>query len=330
MDLLSGMRAGDRFGEALAGGDFDGTTFTDLAIGIPFGDVPGARDGGQVLVLFGQEGVGLALGGFRIFNETELNAQGLVGFRAEAGARFGTALAAGDFDGDLSDDLAIGVPLRNLVVGTRVQSQAGAVWVIHGPVDRTATVQFWSQSVVFPGSTAANEANGTGSPVELGDRFGAALAAGDFNGDALKDLAIGAPDEDIRVSQGDVVDAGAVIVLYSSARGLSISQRAPDLWHQGRFGAGDAELSDRFGASLSAWNFGRNEEVLRADLAIGVPFEDLPVSDQLVEDCGQVNVLYGSSINNGLATANVQRWHQGSHVNLGGRETGDGFGSAVY
>ena len=58
---------------------------------------------------------------------------------AEAADLFGFALAAGDFDGDLFDDLAIGVPGEN--------SGAGAVNVLYGSSDRLRSFndQIWAQ-----------------------------------------------------------------------------------------------------------------------------------------------------------------------------------------
>ena len=69
-----------------------------------------------------------------------------------------------------------------------------------------------------------------GTP-ELHDHFGAALAAGDFNGDGAEDLAIGVPDEDLALSE----NAGEVDVVYGLAvTGLSTTAggRAPQRWHQ--------------------------------------------------------------------------------------------------
>jgi hypothetical protein len=338
---------GKRFGEALAAGNFDGDgdNVSDLAIGIPHDDFSGVADSGTVEVKFGR-----LAGGFTGGLSTTLIPENMVspafpGAASQTRAQFGRALAAGDFDGDTIDDLAIGSPLRNAAGGL---TDAGAVWVIQdillnggipGP-----PIQFWEQSRVFPGATVNAEFNGAGSPTEAGDRFGAAMATGDFNRDGRSDLAIGSPLEGVRVRRDvvvgrpvfDIPRAGAVTVIYGATSGLSISARAPQLWHQELIRAGDAEENDQFGASLTAWNFGRNElvpgirtPVATADLAIGVPLEDLPVNGRSIEDCGQINVIYGSFIN-GLTNTSAQRWHQGSHPNMGGREAGDRFGAALY
>jgi hypothetical protein len=349
--ILGNSIGGDLFGAALAGGDFDGDGVTDLAIGIPLKSVPGTatqgggllNDAGKVLVLFGSSGVGLVTTLSRSFDETDLF-EGAVfgaGDRSQAGARFGSALAAGDFNGDGRDDLAAAAPFKTI----RGLPQAGGVWVVFGAINTASgTNQFWEQSLIFPGSTAINERDGDGSPTEAGDLFGAALAAGDFNGDGRDDLAIGAPFEDVLVQRsansfGTVVDAGAVTVVYGSATGLSIAGRAPQLWHQQSINIEEeAEAGDRFGSSLTAWNFGRNETrqvctpvcfrvpVLTADLAIGVPFEDVGS----VVNAGAVNVIYGSFSANGLTFSSDQVWTQNSPGVPGASQTNDRFGGAVY
>ena len=51
----------------------------------------------------------------------------------------------------------------------------------------------------------------------------------DFNGDGFEDKAIGVPYEDI----GSIVDAGAVHVIYGSARGLNATAVLPyQFWTQ--------------------------------------------------------------------------------------------------
>ena len=83
----------------------------------------------------------------------------------------------GDFNDDGYDDLAVGVPYED--VGAI--ANAGAVNVIYGSPNglTPAGDQLWHQD--SPGILGRAEAN---------DRFGAALAAGDFNGDGLTDFMI--------------------------------------------------------------------------------------------------------------------------------------------
>lgn len=50
--------------------------------------------------------------------------------------------------------------------------------------------------------------------VESGDRFGSALAAGDFNGDGKDDLAVGMPGENF----GGATETGIVEVLWFEER----------------------------------------------------------------------------------------------------------------
>ena len=87
-------------------------------------------------------------------------------------------------------------------------------------------------------------------------------------------------------------------------------------------------------ASLTAWNFGRTAH---ADLAIGVPDEDILVSlggtlgqiqVELRADAGQVRVIYGSA--DGLGVTGAHVFHQNSAGIADSVEAGDRFGAAVY
>jgi hypothetical protein len=51
---------------------------------------------------------------------------------------------------------------------------------------------------------------------EYFDRFGHGFARGDFNGDDIDDLAIGAPTESLNSANGPISYAGAANVIYSS------------------------------------------------------------------------------------------------------------------
>ena len=308
----------DRFGATLTSGDFNGDTVSDLAVGVPGEDLGTTiLNEGAVATILGRDGVGLTPENDRLISANT----GIPGIpRPANNDNFGSVLAAGDFNGDTISDLAIGVPLKD-VNGTN----AGGVYVFMGNVIPTGLgggVQFWNQNRVFPNANPLDR-----KISEAGDQFGAALAAGDFDGDGRSDLAVGVPLEVVTSfrfgsSPVNIDRAGEVDVIYGSSTGLSITGRAPQVQHQDQVNIEeDAEALDRFGSSLTAWNFGNGAQ---ADLAIGVPFED--VSGQ--QDAGAVNVLYGSPT--GLTFSRDQLWSQNTGGVPGASEAGDHFGKALY
>ena len=198
-----------------------------------------------------------------------------------------------DFNDDGFADLAVGVPEED--VGAA--GAAGAVNVLFGSADGLQA----SADVFFQGS------GGVGGALEDGDRFGSAVAEGDFNGDGIFDLAVGAPGEGI----GALGDAGAVTVLFGSDLGLTTTG-SQTLFQGGSGVAGTAEGGDGFGLSLATGLLAGDDF---ADLVVGVPFEDVGSTVR----AGAVNVLAGSS--GGLVN--------GSLVTQGNPEQTDVFGSAV-
>lgn len=123
---------------------------------------------------------------------------------------------------------------------------------------------------------------------------GGGAAKGDFNGDGIGDLVVGAPFEDV----GTVDDAGSVHVIYGTDTGLSatgnqlLHQDAPNV-------ARSANPGDKFGWALAAGHF--NDDTY-SDLAVGVPGED----NLSLLNVGAVQVFYGSAT--GLRTDNEQSW----------------------
>lgn len=289
----------------LAAGNFRvNSTVADLVVG-----VPDEYSGSGSVYIIGGSPSGLGDAGVQILSQ---NTAG-VGGSAEAGDQFGRALATGDFDADLRDDLAVGVPFEDLTNNS--QADAGAVQVFFGNI--FGGNDFVDAHDVFITQT---DLPSLGSSVEAGDRFGWALAVGRFDSDGFDDLAIGVPGEDI----GSIVDAGVVDVLYGSLTGPSFTR--VQTWHQDVTGITDfAEAGDQFGYALSAWNYGKDS---RSDLAIGVPFEG--INGQ--EDAGAVHVIYGSP--GGLTSTGDQFWHQDVPGTQDGvkdtAQPGDRFGQALY
>ena len=278
-------------------GDLNRDGYADLAVGAPGEDVGGAADAGVVHAIFGSA-AGLSSTGNQVWSQDSAG----IADAAESGDGFGAALTGGDLNGDGAGDLAIGVPSESVLT----TAGAGAVNVIYGSAGGLASAgnQLWHQNSA-----------GIADAAESGDRFGAALADGDLNGDGAGDLAVGAPSEGVGTQAG----AGAVNLIYGSAGGLASA--GSQLWHQNSAGIAEGvESADRFGTALATGNLNGDT---RDDLAIGVPSESVGTT----AGAGAVNLIYGSA--GGLASAGNQLWHQSSAGILDSSEGGDAFGSAL-
>ncbi|MGN9755900.1 FG-GAP repeat domain-containing protein [Streptomyces sp. SD31] len=111
--------------------------------------------------------------------------------------------------------------------------------------------------------------------------------ADDFNGDGYRDLATAAPYTPV----GGKTDAGAVVVNYGSANGISASRRT--VLTQNTAGIpGAAEQGDEFGTSLTSGDLNRDGY---ADLVIGSNGENA--------EAGAVVIVWGGQ--NGLSGGQV-------------------------
>jgi hypothetical protein len=296
--------AGDEFGSVLTTGDFDGDGYTDLAVGTPKEDSgdPVVWWVGAVNVIYGSSS-GLTATGDELWQLSDLF------ITSEQNDMFGDSLATGDFNSDGYDELAIGVPGKDLAV-----TGMGAVYVLTGSGSGLTSniTEEWSQDT--PGVQDVGEAH---------DGFGAELTTCDFNGDGYADLTVGVQQEDIEKAQpvSDVVDAGAVNVLYGSNNGLATPGN--QIWDQDvPLIEGIAEDFDQFGTSLACGDFDGDGYF---DLVVGSPFEDL--NNPTVTDAGAINILYGSS--GGLTQTGNQLWHRDSLYGAGSAQEFDNFGWAI-
>lgn len=193
--------ANDHFGYSLAAGDFNGDGEPDLAIGIPGQTGSGQANAGAVVVLYGSP-TGLTTASAQTWTQTSVQDGGT----AQANALFGSALGAGDFNGDRKDELAIGVP-NQTVSGL---ANAGIVNVLYGSATglSAGSSQLWNQGTIKDGS-----------PVQANALFGSALAADDANRTGFDLLAITAPGQTLN----SLVNLGAVNLMPGSLNGLTSS-----------------------------------------------------------------------------------------------------------
>jgi hypothetical protein len=204
--------------------------------------------------------------------------------------------AAGDVNGDGRDDLALtdyigeGAFTSRFYLAnasgdafTRAEAPDGDGGVAFGDVNHdgyddvvrgasnysTVTVALGSASGLKPKSTwktYSQNTDGVPGGKESVDWFGAAVAAGDVNGDGYADVAVGVPGEELGYSDG----AGMVNVLYGSRSGLT-GKGAQGFTQDTRGVPGAMEPSDNFGGSLSLLDTNGNGY---ADLAAAAPREN--------------------------------------------------------
>lgn len=193
--LLDGDSTNGGAGQALAGdADFDGDGYKDVAVGALWGQgyrgsvfwLPGSATG-----FAGQQTLGTQ--GARVDG---VNAYDVLGY----------TLAAGDFNGDGFDDLAVGVPLDD----TR-QDAAGRVVIYAGAPE------------VF---TAGPEPLGSWLGEFDDHQLGSGLeAGGDLTGDGVEDLVVGA----VNAWRGLVTKGGRAYVVAGRADGWPTDQPAEEL-----------------------------------------------------------------------------------------------------
>ncbi|GIJ78119.1 FG-GAP repeat-containing protein [Micromonospora phaseoli] len=288
------------FGTVLAAGDFNGDGYDDLAASDQEEYDPGAKvHGGGVWVIPGSS-TGLQLDSAKHFNQSTAGVPGA----SENQDWFGSALAAGDINGDGRDDLAVGA--YGEAIGS-VQ-EAGAVTVLYGGVGGltgTGAQQLHQDQAAVPGSA------------ERLDHFGWTLAIGKVNNNRYADLIIGAPQENQNSSS---TGSGMITLMWGSASGVKLS---------GATSVTGAALRKATGRSDSyVWDLGMALAVGdvngdgSGEVLAGAPFTQSPKGNE-----GMVAVFTAGSA--GLSSGAVKLVSQRTAGVPGSPEAGDRFGATL-
>lgn len=330
--LLQPSTAHTETGSALArlksdGFDFNGDGLADFAVGLPFEDLGSVVDAGAVLVVYRSSSGEPQTQTFTIDSLSP-------GAEAESNDWLGHSVAVGNFNGDAYLDLAVGAPKRD-VAGAE---EAGSVYAVYGSAaglqGAAAQTVDWSNL-------------GGGGSVHPNAFLGRNLTIGDFNGDGLSDLAIGAPYDDV----GFIDSAGSVAVVPGSPIGLSVAdglvvnRSTPGIpgrpAAQGRFGwaLATGRLNGALAEHLFVGEPGRDRrEVQSVGAVVAIPGSAagvhaaksivLHAEDIVVGMTGGAHSEFGSAIA-------VDNFGQGHSHDLaisapGARVGGVGFGGAVY
>nr|WP_324612339.1 FG-GAP-like repeat-containing protein [Streptomyces sp. AS58] len=314
---------GDGFGAATVWGDVNGDGHADLAIGSPGeDDTSGNTDRGQVSVMYGPD----FTKGFSYTTSTV----------TAKGAKLGTAVAVGDFDGDgKADVFSAGTGTGGnyhvrlaggAVKADRLTTATGSVAHLDAATgdfnrDGYADVALNYRDTAGIGRVVrfAGSATGLAKAGVLSVKGGRAVAAGDIDANGYDDLVIGQPV----AAESGAISGGQVTMLFGTSTGFTTT--GMKVVHQDTAGVpGGNESGDALGLSVSIGDYNADGH---PDVLAGAGNEDLTRGGVNQVNAGSALLIKGTS--SGLTGSGALVISQDTAGVPGSSESGDKVGSAV-
>jgi hypothetical protein len=312
---IDGALQGDDAGLSVAAaGDVNGDGLDDVIVGEPGAASQGRSSAGAAFVVYGRNAVDAGN-----VDLARIGARRSDGFRidgAAAGDQAGKAVAgAGDVNGDGLDDVIVGAP----TAAEHGRLGSGSAYLVYGrPTARSTDLDLANLT-----TTAASR--GLRIDGAAGDTAGSAVdGAGDFNGDGVDDVVVGAPNAGARGREF----AGSAFVVYGQRR------RDPDDVDLAKRGARPASRVLRIdgarpgdGVGVSVTDGGDLNGDGRPDVVIGAPL----ASNRSRQNSGSAYVVYGGSAADpaDLDLLDLRRAEASRGMRIDGAGTGDAAGFSV-